>query len=81
VFFAGIIFISSFARAGFRGSALGSNLFGSLLGGLLESSSLWFGLKSLTILAVLLYLASAIFLRMSVRENENAGVAVPTPLS
>ncbi len=63
VFFAGIIFISSFARAGFRGSALGSNLFGSLIGGLLESASLWFGLKSLTILAALLYLGSAIFLR------------------
>ena len=63
VFFAGIIFISSFARAGFRGSALGSNLFGALLGGLLESSSMWFGLKSLTILAALLYLASAIFLK------------------
>jgi len=62
VFFAGIIFISSFARAGFRGSALGSNLFGALLGGLLESSSMWFGLKFLTILAALLYLASAIFL-------------------
>ena len=62
VFFAGIIFISSFARAGFRGSALGSNLFGSLLGGLLESSSLWFGLKSLTVIAALLYVASAIFL-------------------
>jgi len=62
VFFAGIIFVSSFARAGFRGSALGSNLFGSLLGGLLESSSLWFGLKSLTILAAVLYLGSAVFL-------------------
>jgi len=62
-FFAGIIFTSSFARVGFRGSALGSNLFGSLLGGLLESSSLWFGLKSLTILAARLYLASAVFLR------------------
>ena len=65
VFFAGIIFISSFERAGFRGSALGSNLFGSLLGGLLESSSMWFGLKSLTILAALLYLASAVSLRPS----------------
>lgn len=65
VFFAGIIFISSFARVGFRGSALGSNLFGALLGGLLESSSLWFGLKSLTILAAILYLASALFLRSS----------------
>ena len=63
VFFAGIIFISSFARAGFRGSALGSNLFGALLGGLLESSSMWFGLKSLTILAAILYLASAVFLK------------------
>jgi SAM-dependent methyltransferase len=63
VFFAGIIFVSSFARAGFRGSALGSNLFGSLIGGLLESSSLWFGLKALTILAAILYAGSAIFLR------------------
>jgi len=62
VFFAGIIFISSFARVGFRGSALGSNLFGSLIGGLLESASLWFGLKSLTIITALLYLGSAIFL-------------------
>ena len=63
VFFAGIIFVSSFARAGFRGSALGSNLFGSLLGGLLESFSLWFGLRSLAILAAALYGLSAIFLR------------------
>jgi spermidine synthase len=63
VFFAGMIFVSSFARAGFRGSALGSNLFGALLGGLLESFSLWFGLRSLTILAAALYVASAIFLR------------------
>jgi hypothetical protein len=63
VFFAGIIFVSSFAGAGFCGSALGSNLFGALVGGLLESASLWFGLKSLTILAAVLYLGSAIFLR------------------
>ncbi|PYQ42584.1 MAG: hypothetical protein DMG99_08585, partial [Acidobacteria bacterium] len=62
-FFAGIIFVSSFARAGFRGNALGSNLFGSLIGGLLESLSLWFGLKSLAIIAALLYLGSAMFLR------------------
>jgi hypothetical protein len=77
VFFAGIIFISSFARVGFRGSALGSNLFGSLLGGLLESSSLWFGLKSLTILAALLYLGSAIFLR-GASEVEESDATVPS---
>jgi spermidine synthase len=71
VFFAGIIFVSSFARANFRGSALGSNLFGSLVGGLLESSSLWFGLKSLTILAAILYLGSAIFLRRGTHVTAN----------
>jgi spermidine synthase len=61
-YFAGLIFISSFSRADFQGSALGSNLFGSLAGGLLESLSLWFGLKSLTIIAVLLYAGSLISL-------------------
>ncbi len=63
VFFAGIIFVSSFAAVGFRGSALGSNLFGALIGGLLESASLWFGLRSLAIVAALLYVGSALFLR------------------
>ncbi|HEV2395568.1 MAG TPA: hypothetical protein VGS27_01325 [Candidatus Sulfotelmatobacter sp.] len=78
VFFAGIIFVSSFARAGFRGSALGSNLFGSLIGGLLESASLWFGLRSLTILAALLYLGSAIFLsRVTIADRKSADVAEP----
>jgi spermidine synthase len=74
VFFAGIIFVSSFARAGFRGSALGSNLFGSLVGGLLESASLWFGLKSLTILAAILYLGSAIFLNRASTAKEELSV-------
>ncbi len=82
VFFAGIIFISSFERAGFRGSALGSNLFGSLLGGLLESSSMWFGLKALTILAALLYLGSAIFLRsMESAEASDRETAEPSLVS
>ena len=70
VFFAGLIFISSFAGAGFEGSALGSNLFGALVGGLLESLSLWFGLKSLTILAVILYLGSAVALWRSPRLQD-----------
>ncbi len=83
VFFAGIIFVSSFARAGFRGTALGSNLFGSLLGGLLESFSLWFGLRSLAILAAVLYLLSAIFLRRVEAESDHASGcgAVNTTLS
>jgi SAM-dependent methyltransferase len=82
VFFAGIIFVSSFARVGFRGSALGSNLFGSLIGGLLESASLWFGLKSLTIIAAILYLGSAIFLNRVQAPKPKAAIveeAVPAP--
>jgi len=63
VFFAGIVFVSSFARVKFEGSALGSNLFGSLAGGLLESLSMWFGLKALTLLAAGIYLGSAVGLR------------------
>ncbi len=63
VFFAGIVFVSSFAQVHFQGSALGSNLFGSLAGGLLESLSLWFGLKSLIVLAAVIYAGSALFLR------------------
>ena len=79
VFFAGIIFISSFARVGFRGQRHGINLFGSLIGGLLESSSLWFGLKSLTVLAALLYVASAIFLRSRAGAGtEPEAVEVPS---
>ncbi len=82
VFFAGIIFVSSFARAGFRGSALGSNLFGSLIGGLLESASLWFGLKSLAIIAAILYLGSAIFLsRVSATEPKSSGTREAVPVS
>lgn len=62
VFFAGIVFIRSFAREGFRGEALGSNLFGALVGGMLESLSMWTGIRSLLIIAALLYLGSWIAL-------------------
>ena len=70
VFFAGIIFVSSFAKVGFRGSALGSNLFGSLAGGLLESLSLWFGLKSLIVVAAAIYLGSGLALIRRVEAAE-----------
>jgi SAM-dependent methyltransferase len=77
VFFAGIIFISSFERSGFRGTALGSNLFGALIGGLLESSSMWFGLKALTTLAALLYIVSSAFLKHTAKGSESRGVVLP----
>ena len=75
VFFAGIIFIRSFAQAGFVSDALGSNLFGALVGGLLESLSFWLGMKSLTLLALCLYLGSALALRARARSLAPAATA------
>lgn len=69
VFFAGIVFIKSFARARFQGSALGSNLLGALLGGLLESLSFWTGIRSLLVLAALLYLSSLLALLSGSRRS------------
>jgi thiamine transporter ThiT len=73
VFFAGIVFIRNFARAGFSGEALGSNLFGALIGGLLESLSMWTGIRSLLIIAALLYMASWVALGIhSVARKQTA---------
>jgi hypothetical protein len=63
VFFAGLVFIRGYAQAGFAGDALGSNLLGALAGGLLESLSLWTGLRALLIVAALLYGLSLVALR------------------
>ena len=64
VFFAGIVFIRSFAASNCSGEALGSNLFGAMLGGILESLSFWTGLKSLLLIAMGLYVGSAVVLAM-----------------
>jgi hypothetical protein len=74
VFFAAIVFIRSFKSAAFEGKALGANLFGGLVGGLLESMSLWTGLRSLVILAAALYAASYLALRIG-----DKGVMAPRP--
>ena len=60
VLFAGMVFITSFREAGFRAEAFGSNLLGSLVGGLLESLSYLIGIKALVLVAAFLYFASAL---------------------
>ncbi len=56
VFFAGLIFIRSFAACTDKARALGSNLIGALVGGLLESVSFVTGIRALAILVGLFYL-------------------------
>jgi hypothetical protein len=55
LFFAGLIFSESLRRAGETSRPLASNFSGSAVGGLLEYSSSFWGIKSLYIIAVLLY--------------------------
>jgi len=58
LFFSGIIFSESLRRAGETAGPLASNFSGSAAGGLLEySSSLW-GIKSMYLLAAVVYLAA-----------------------
>jgi hypothetical protein len=58
LFFAGIIFSTSLKKTCSVEVAFGSNLLGSVVGGLLEYSSLVFGLQNLMILALAMYVGS-----------------------
>ena len=75
IFFASIIFISSFSRAGFAGGALGFNLLGALCGGMLEGVALWIGLKALLIVSAVLYLASWIWLQRPAGSEDSLAAA------
>ena len=55
LFFAGLIFSEALRRAGETSRPLASNFSGSAVGGLLEYGSSYWGIKSLYILAALLY--------------------------
>ncbi len=75
VFFAGIVFIRTFADAGYKGEALGANLVGALAGGVLESLSFWTGLRALLVLALAFYVAA--FLAHHFRARHFRTVTAP----
>jgi spermidine synthase len=58
VFFAGMVFVRSFSDLRFSGAALGWNLFGAVLGGMLETSSQATGIRALVLMSVGLYVGS-----------------------
>ena len=58
VLFAGMVFIRSFSEAHFSGAALGWNLIGAVLGGMLETLSQATGLRALVLIAIALYVGS-----------------------
>lgn len=58
ILFAGLVFVRSFADMRFSGEALGWNLFGAVLGGMLETASQATGIRALILMTVGLYLGS-----------------------
>ena len=62
LFFAALIFAKAFASVVSPSISLASNLFGSLVGGLLEYLDMWTGLRWLNLIALILYGISFLFL-------------------
>ncbi len=69
LFFSGLIFGESLRRAGETSRPLASNLAGAMAGGLLEYGSLVWGIKSLYLMALGLYLAAWLDLRLRARSD------------
>ncbi len=63
IFFAGLLFASEFRMAESPAAALGANILGAVVGGLLENASLVIGLKALLLLAAALYCLAGVGLR------------------
>lgn len=63
VFFSGLIFVSAWARSERKDLALGSNLLGSLLGGVASMLSMAVGFRLLTFLTLAVYLGALLALR------------------
>jgi SAM-dependent methyltransferase len=64
VFFSGLIFVSAWARAERKDLALGSNLLGSLLGGVASMLSMAVGFRLLTFLTLVVYLGALLAMRL-----------------
>lgn len=63
VFFAGLLFASEFRAAQSPAAALGANMLGAVVGGLLENLSLVVGMKALLLVAAILYSMAALGFR------------------
>ena len=70
LFFAGLVFSTELRRAPSTAVALGSNLIGAILGGCLEYNSMYFGYRSLSILALIIYALALGFSLLSFRQRE-----------
>jgi len=76
VFFAGILFASEFQVAESPSAALGANMLGAVVGGLLENLSLMFGMKALLLVALAVYAMAGVGLRTKSALRAKSAVPV-----
>jgi hypothetical protein len=76
LFFSGLVFSSEMNSARSVAAAFGSNLIGAMLGGCLEYNSMYFGYRSLYVLALAIYALSAIV--SALRSRNDKGLSVKT---
>jgi hypothetical protein len=69
---AGVIFATSFDRAGSAGAALGANILGAVLGGWAEYGTMVTGIRFMALVALGLYTASLVALILARRRGEGA---------
>lgn len=63
VYFSGLVFVSLWARAERKDLALGSNLLGSLVGGVASMISMALGFQALVLLTIAIYLGALLLIR------------------
>ena len=76
VLFSGIIFVRSFASVEARDKALGANMMGSLVGGLLQSITFITGIKALLLIVAMLYIAAML---CDLHSKGNRSATSPLP--
>ena len=69
LFFAALIFAKAFSAVEPPSNGLASNLLGGLVGGLLEYLDMWAGLRALNLIALTLYVLSAVCLTVKLRSQ------------
>ncbi len=77
VFFAGLLFAREFDRSPNPAAALGANMLGAMVGGLLENVSFIFGMRALLLVAAAIYAVAVVSLFRSVERVPAPAVIEP----
>ena len=72
MFFSGIVFSTLLRSEGEISGMISANLFGALCGGLLEYNSMYFGFRSLYLIAIAVYLLAFVWIRLPVRSRKSS---------